>query len=178
MVFANCIALTSLDISNWDTSAVTTFKNMFQSCNNLKKVTVGLNFSINGDGTNTVAENMAILPTPSTDYIEGADGMWYTFNGDAYAPNAVKDRTYNIYYASKNLIHDLSVRVNNGTILDIVKAIREKVPNLEPTLLSDLDDVISSKVFEPVLEVDEEGNAIITATALSIDEEGNATIIA
>lgn len=154
-MFERCPKLEELDLSNWDTSKAkngveastnghitATFRNFCNDCQNLKWIKLGPNFAVNGDGTNTNAEYKLILPTPSTDYIEGADGNWYTFTGQDYTPNTIPDRTYNTYYASKNLIRDLSVQVNNGTILDIVEAVREKVPNLEPTLLSDLDDII------------------------------------
>lgn len=156
-MFERCDKLEEVDLSVFDTSKAknnvkasenghktATLQNMFLSCNNLKRVTLGTNFSINGDGTNTTAANKLILPTPSADYIEGADGKWYTFTGQDYAPNAIPDLTYNTYYASEDLIRDLDVRVNNGTILDIVSAVREKVPDLEPTLLSNLDDVIKN----------------------------------
>lgn len=138
-MFGRCYKLEEVDLSSFDTSKAkngvegspnghltATLNNMFYSCNNLKKVTVGPNFSINGDGTNTAAANMAILPTPSTDYIEGADGMWYTFNGDAYAPNAMKDRTAETYYASYDIVADMDVICKNGSLIDTAKAIREK----------------------------------------------------
>ena len=92
----------------------------------LEKVTVGANFSVNGDGTNTTAANKAILPTPSATYIPGADGNWYTFNGDRYAPNAMKDRTAATYYASFDMVADADVIVKNGSLIDTAKAIREK----------------------------------------------------
>ena len=138
-MFERCYVLEEVDLSSFDTSKAKngtkasgnghktgTLQNMFLSCNNLKKVTVGPNFSINGNGSNTTAGNKAILPTPSTDYIEGADGNWYTFTGDAHAPNAMKDKTAETYYASYNIVADADVIVKNGSLIDTAKAIREK----------------------------------------------------
>lgn len=136
-MFGRCSKLEELDLSSWDTRKARNgdkastnghtghvFNNMFQSCNNLRKVKVGANFSINGDGTNTTASYKFILPTPSSDYIEGADGYWYTFNGEKYAPNGVKDRTVETYYASYDMITDLDAIVKNGSLLDAANAIR------------------------------------------------------
>ena len=138
-MFERCSKLEEVDLSSFNTtkakngvSASTnghktaTLNNMFLSCNNLEKVTVGANFSVNGDGTNTTAANKAILPTPSATYIPGADGNWYTFNGDQYAPNAMKDRTAATYYASRTAVYDADVIVKNGSLIDTAKAIREK----------------------------------------------------
>ena len=139
-MFERCYNLEEVDLSSFNTSKAknnieaswynghqtTTLQNMFLSCNNLKKVKLGPNFSINGDGTNTTAANKLILPTPSTDYIAGADGNWYAFNGDPYAPNAIPDRTADIYFASFPLCQDQDVIVKNGSMIDTAKAIREK----------------------------------------------------
>lgn len=138
-MFERCSALEELDLSSFNTTKAKngvsassnghktlTLNNMFLSCDNLEKVTVGANFSVNGDGTNTKAANKAILPTPSSTYIPGADGNWYTFNGDKYAPNAMKDRTAATYYASFDMVADADVIVKNGSLIDTAKAIREK----------------------------------------------------
>lgn len=46
------IKLTSLDLSNFDTSKVTSMNNMFGGCRNLTKIMVGSKWIINS-GTNT-----------------------------------------------------------------------------------------------------------------------------
>lgn len=138
-MFERCSKLEELDLSSFDTSKAkngvdgstnghktATLNNMFLSCNNLKKVKVGPKFSINGNGSNTTAANKAILPTPSTDYIEGADGMWYAFNGEPHAPNAIKDKTAETYFASYALCADQDIIVKNGSMIEAAKAIREK----------------------------------------------------
>ena len=138
-MFERCSKLEEVDLSSFDTTKAknnvsasdnghktATMKDMFLSCNNLKKVTVGKNFSVNGNGSNTTAANKAILPTPSATYIDGADGNWYTFNGDTYAPNAMKDKTAETYYASYGMVADADVIVKNGSLIDAAKAIREK----------------------------------------------------
>lgn len=138
-MFERCSKLEEVDLSSFDTSKAkngvaastnghktATMNNMFLSCNNLKKVKVGPNFSVNGDGTNTTAANKTVLPTPSTDYIAGADGNWYAFNGEAFAPNAIKDKTAETYFASYALCADQDIIVKNGSMIDTAKAIREK----------------------------------------------------
>ena len=138
-MFERCSKLEELDLSSFNTTKAknnvsassnghktATMNNMFLTCNNLEKVTVGANFSVNGDGTNTTTANKAILPTPSATYIPGADGNWYTFSGDQYAPNAMKDRTAATYYASRTAVYDADVIVKNSSLIDTAKAIREK----------------------------------------------------
>ena len=138
-MFERCSKLEEVDLSSFNTtkakngtSASTnghktaTLQNMFLSCNNLKKVSVGPNFAVNGNGSNTTAANKLILPTPSTDYIEGADGNWYAFNGDPYAPNAIPDKTADTYFASFPLCQNEDVIVKNGSLIDTAKAIKEK----------------------------------------------------
>ena len=138
-MFERCSKLEEVDLSSFDTTkakngtsasanghTTATLSNMFLSCNNLKKVKVGPNFAINGDGSNTTAANKAILPTPSTTYIEGADGNWYNFIGESFAPNGMKDKTAETYYASYDIVADMDVVVKNGSLIDTAKAIREK----------------------------------------------------
>lgn len=153
-MFGRCPKLEELDLSSWDTSKAKngvqaslnghttgTFRNFCNDCVNLKWIKLGPDFAVNGDGTNTNAAYKLILPVPA---VENADGLWRTFNGNTYKPNAIPDRTANTYYASEDLIRSLTVRVNNGSLLDIVAAVRERVPDLAPTLLSDIDDVIKN----------------------------------
>ena len=137
-MFGRCYALEELDLSSFDTSKAKngvqastnghttgTFRNFCNDCQNLKWIKLGPNFAINGDETNTTAEYKLILPTPSTDYIEGADGLWRTIDGTTYAPTGIPDRTANTYYSSYNGVADVDVIVKNGSLLDAAKAIRE-----------------------------------------------------
>lgn len=155
-MFGRCSKLEELDLSSWDTRKARNgdiastnghighvFNNIFQSCNNLRKVTVGENFSINGDGTNTTASYKFILPTPSSDYIEGADGYWYTFNGEKFAPNEVKDRTVETYYASYDMLADLDAIVKNGSLLDTANAIRQLTGSSERYKPSEFKDALN-----------------------------------
>lgn len=138
-MFGRCPKLEELDLSSWDTRKAKngeaassnghttgTFRNFCNDCQNLKWIKLGPNFAVNGDGTNTNAEYKLILPTPSSEYIEGADGYWYTINGDFYAPTEMKDKTAETYYASYSMVGDMDVLIKNGDLIDIAKAIREK----------------------------------------------------
>lgn len=137
-MFERCYKLEEVDLSAFNTTKAkngttasenghktATLQNMFLSCNNLKKVTLGPNFAINGNGSNTSAANKLILPTPSTDYIEGADGNWYSIGGTSYTPSGIPDRTACVYFASRKLIEDLDVIIPNKVLLDIAAALRE-----------------------------------------------------
>jgi surface protein len=137
-MFERCYKLEEVDLSAFNTTKAkngttasanghktATLQNMFLSCNNLKKVTLGPNFAINGNGSNTSAANKLILPTPSTDYIESADGNWYSIGGTSYTPSGIPDRTACIYFASRKLIEDLDVIIPNKVLLDIAAALRE-----------------------------------------------------
>lgn len=94
-MFQNC-GIAILDLSSFDTSSVPTdtrMTNMFTGCNNLSQVTLGSAFEFNGSN--------CYLPTPSSEYITGADGKWYNrANGTSYEPSAVPSNTAATYYAT------------------------------------------------------------------------------
>lgn len=138
-MFGRCYALEELDLSAFDTTkakndvkastnghTTLTLQNFCNDCRNLKWIKLGPNFAVNGDGSNTVAANKLILPTTDPAYIDGADGNWYTLNGDSFAPTEAKDKTAETYYASYGIVADMDVIVKNGSMIDAAKAIREK----------------------------------------------------
>jgi surface protein len=156
-MFGRCYKLEELDLSSWDTSKAKngveastnghttgTFRNFCNDCQNLKWIKLGPNFAVNGDGTNTNAEYKFILPTPSTDYIEGADGNWYALNGDSFAPNAIPDRTANTYYSSYQNAANVDVIVKNGTLIETAKAIKELINSTEKMYPSQFGAAIHS----------------------------------
>ena len=142
-MFSDCNALEYIrGINNWDISNVTDLRNVFFYCENLKeidlsgwksnasalrlgiagqtfrleKITIGAEFTL--DTTD--------LSTPSSTYIDGADGNWYTINGTSYAPSSIPNNTPATYYASPLLIKDIASVIKNGVLIDIANAIREK----------------------------------------------------
>lgn len=138
-MFERCSKLEEVDLSSFDTTKAknnvaastnghktATLQNMFLSCDNLRKVTLGSKFAINGDGTNTTAANKLILPTPSAEYLEGANGKWYDFGGMEYAPNAIPDRAAATYYAVYDDVGDVDMTIKNDTLIQIARAIRTK----------------------------------------------------
>jgi hypothetical protein len=63
--------------------------------NYLSEITVGANFSFTGNGSTSCT-----LPTPSSDYIEGANGKWYnTATNIGYTPANVPNNTAATYTA-------------------------------------------------------------------------------
>ena len=138
-MFKDCVQLKELNLSSFDTTkakdGVTvssnggksmTMYNIFYNTPRLEKITLGANFSFNGDGTTTNATNVATLPTPNATYIEGADGNWYTFILDSYAPANIPNKTAGTYYGSVSLVRDADVLLKNGTVIDIAAQIKEK----------------------------------------------------
>jgi hypothetical protein len=63
----------------------------------LEKITLGKNFSFDGDGSFT----KWTFEMPSATNVNGWDGNWYDADGNAYAPSAVPEETARTYYAVK-----------------------------------------------------------------------------
>lgn len=105
MTFAGCTSLSNLNLFNWDTSKVTTMSNMFVQMTALKKVTLGAKFAFKG----------AVLPTPSSTHIPGADGNWYDRDRNAYAPAAIPSNTARTYYASLDVL-DAEGEISRGAL--------------------------------------------------------------
>ena len=141
-MFRHCEKLEELDLSSFNTrkakDGVTVSSNggtsatcgsMFDYCNSLKKVTFGKDFSYNGDGTTTEPGHHAVLPVPSPQFINGADGNWYDLSGKSYTNIDAPKNVPETYYASKNIVSDLRnslILVNYGTMYDIGLSIRKK----------------------------------------------------
>ena len=115
-----------------------TLMQMFQDMPRLRKITLGENFSFNGDGSTSYTEDIfdedgnlehpkhiAELPAPDPKYIDGADGKWYVINGNSYSPSEVPKKTANTYYATRSMVEDLDVVVKNKSLLDLGNALRE-----------------------------------------------------
>lgn len=115
-MFYNCNKLKEIDLSNFDTRSACCGKptslngstsgntgTMFYNCYNLEKITLGENFTFLGDGTTTSKTYIGTLPTPSSTYITGADGNWYTIDNTAYAVADIPNLTKKTYYASINI---------------------------------------------------------------------------
>mgnify|MGYP002765683755 CR=1 FL=1 len=94
-VFHNCSALTSLDLTGWSAAKVTEMNYMFVDCKLLQEVTLDKDFVFVGvDG---------YLPFPSPTYITGATGKWYdTTSGTGYTPAelAAVTRTGTVTYTA------------------------------------------------------------------------------
>lgn len=157
-MFQNCSSLPELNLSSFDTtkakdgaeasgngSLTITLSYMFNNMPKLEKVTLGENFSFNGDGTTTVPENIGVLPTPSADYIDGADGNWYDLDGNAYVPANIQDRHLETYYASRSAIDadcNKEVVITNGTLMRVARALRQKTGSSQQYYPSEFADAI------------------------------------
>ena len=74
-VFKNCTSLTSLDLSNWDTSNVTNMTDMFLNCSSLTTfismpISVSISFSgcnnLTVDSLMSIVNNLATVTTTQT----------------------------------------------------------------------------------------------------------------
>ena len=91
-VFSGCNALKTLDLSSWNNHSVTNDQDLFYNCYRLEKVSLGNEFEFVSAG--------AYLPTPSSNYITGADGKWYDeATGIGYAPENVPSNKAATYVA-------------------------------------------------------------------------------
>ncbi len=102
-MFFDCPSLQSLDLSGFDSTSVVSANKMFGNCQSLSKVSLGSKWKWaiydDGEGTNSY------LPAPSSKYIGGADGKWYSVStGEGYAPQDIPNNTADTYVASKSLL--------------------------------------------------------------------------
>lgn len=139
-MFSKCENLKELNLSSFDTRkakygeqvsgngsvSYVTYE-MFNNTPRLEKITLGPNFTFAGDGTEESAPYAGTMPTPSAEYIDGADGNWYTIYGDSYAPSEIPNLTANTYYAKnhsrtyldktgvKHLWNKINEKINSST---------------------------------------------------------------
>ena len=102
-MFFDCPCLQSLDLSGFDSTSVVSANKMFGNCQSLSKVSLGSKWKWviydDGEGTNSY------LPAPSSKYIGGADGKWYSVStGKGYAPQDIPNNTADSYVASRSLL--------------------------------------------------------------------------
>ena len=107
-MFTDCSSLKSLDLSSFDTTNAQDsyvnasngdgndrFHYFLTGCNSLEKITLGKNFSFDGDGSFT----KWTFEMPSATNVNGWDGNWYDAKGNPYAPSAILEETEATYYA-------------------------------------------------------------------------------
>lgn len=145
-MFQRQSALTFLDFSNWNTFSVTNMSAIFNNCNSLKKIILGEKFSFNGNGSAT-GSNVAVIPTPNSANIPGADGNWYDVNGNAIAPSTVPDKTFGVYYATPAIAEEdmnQMVLVNKKNLMLTAAAIRTKTGSTKGFAPDEFADAILS----------------------------------
>ena len=151
-MFNGCSSLKELDLSSFDTRNASTswtdewntqkgnMKDMFLDMNKLEKITFGENFSFKGNGSCTAA----VLPTPSSTYINGADGNWYDLDGIAYAPTTISNGA-NTYYASIDVI-DIVYLIKHATLIKLAKAVRSLTGSTEKMTLDEMKTALENLV--------------------------------
>lgn len=179
-MFNCCYDLQTLDVSNWNTSNVTDMQSIFKNTRNLKKITLGENFSRDAFGAITSSTKKATLPTPSSDYIDGADGNWYDIDGNAYTPKNVPNEVFGTYYASlaiKEADFDEPMFIKKGHLLRTASAIREKT-NTKNGYSPDefADSILSSSASLETCTVEIVGNNVIIGSVAYTGVENGAVV--
>ena len=171
-MFHACGSLKEINLSSFDTRKANRgtpisgngdvsygLQDMFSGCSSLKKLILSENFTRFGNGT-IGSGYYAYFPTPTTNAHKDADGMWYTTDGNGYAPADVPDLTAGIYYASptlaiwdrdsKKYIHLAAMRqyhnmlnAETDTKIDILK---EEIGNIEEISSEDIQALFSVSV--------------------------------
>ncbi|MBR5794533.1 MAG: BspA family leucine-rich repeat surface protein [Erysipelotrichaceae bacterium] len=178
-MFSGCSSLRELDLSAFNTTTINeSWKDpvnsetsgvygmfgisgdSYSGMHKLQKVTIGENFSFNGDGTCT---NIPVLPTPNVTHITGADGYWYEPSGNTLLASEISSKVAKTYYGSPELVRDFSVLVKTGSLIDIGKEIRNKTntdtrykPSEMATAINELSSSIVAVIENNVLIIKEE----------------------
>lgn len=154
-MFNNCYLLEELDLSSFDTrkadsdtparSDGSTYKSqctsgMIIGCRGLKKIVLGKNFTFEGDGT-SAANKVSYLPTPSSKYIDGADGNWYAEDGTVYIPADVPNLTYSAYYVTE----DLATTARNSKKYVSLNGLN----NYNDAIKTHINNIVSDKISIP-----------------------------
>lgn len=128
-MFFDCSSLESIDLSGFDLSNTISANKMFGRCFNLSKISFSSKWKWlvfdDGEGTNS------LLPSPSTEYIDGADGKWYSITtGNGYAPADIPVGKADTYVASRKLLSKVAFAVYSAddSSLDFYKRSRYLMP--------------------------------------------------
>ena len=94
-MFSGCSSLASLDLSGLDTSHATDMSGVFDGCSSLRAVELGEGFSFNG----AKDYRQCSLPAPSGD---GLSGLWKNLTtGEAYRYDAIPNNVAAMYFAGR-----------------------------------------------------------------------------
>lgn len=153
-MFYQCTKITELNLCSFNTrkahsgtttstngSTSATTRQMVAGMSRLKKITLGPDFTFLGDGTSS---EIGCLPTPSSSYISGATGLWYTAGYDAYAPADVPNLVAETYYATLAQVDEIEVYVKNSSLKNIADDIRTKTGKTDKMKVSEMANEIAS----------------------------------
>lgn len=105
--FLNCSSLEMLDLSGWDTSGALAYDkqqhcsvySFLMGCSRLRVLKLGAKF-VWGDIHNHKQANDLFPPSPSSSFVDGADGFWYAASdGAKYASDKIPSGVADTYYA-------------------------------------------------------------------------------
>ena len=86
-MFSQCPHLTSLDLSNWDTSKVNSTSSMFWTVDNIKDVYITVESTLMKltDNLTSSGNNYSCIPASATIHYNGTDYKW---TGSAWTPQS------------------------------------------------------------------------------------------
>ena len=106
--FSGCRMVRELDLSTWNNAKTSDMTNMFAGMTQLEEVKLG-------NGFRWVGSN-PYLPTPSDDYIDGADGKWHAQSDNrSYEPNEIPVGKADVYSAHPAIAPSPIVTVTGET---------------------------------------------------------------
>ena len=117
--------------------------------------------------------NIAVLPTPSSEYIPNADGRWHTANNNSYIPADVPNRTACTYYADHRAGEDYLIK--GATLIDLGASVRNKVNSTDRFAPNDMKEAVDSIGISATSDTN--GNVILSISGAYVsDNNGNITI--
>ena len=124
--FYGCHELKELDLSGWDMSNVTDVYYMLGDMPNLERLSVSATFPF----TDSKGQSCSIAAPPNN--LPYATGYWQDLYGKSYALDKLADNPTRVYYASAYVVagdDNERVSVKNGTLRQIAIALRYKNGN-------------------------------------------------
>jgi surface protein len=174
-MFGGCSNLRRLNLSTFNTTQVNTtwqdpYRNeagmgiagMLSGLVRLESITVGENFSFNGDGS----LSKVVLPTPDATYIPETKGVWY--NADtlqSYTSAEIPNKTSATYSCV-----GVDVMVKHTTLIDIAEEVKRLNGSTEKIKPSDMVTILSELELGSGGDIGEEASDALD-TILVMQEE-------
>lgn len=140
-MFNWCTNLKTLDIQNFDTQLASSLDDPFNECIRLEKITVG-----NSVGSELLSQ----LPTPSSEYIPGADGKWYSMSSKiGYKVGQIPGNVSDTYLAVGGAVQECTLKPNDTWLDQSIN--RDDITEVK-FVEGEPSGVVSDKAWDPTVE--------------------------